>query len=94
MNSGSGHGRRGGQKGAKQGKLETFEGARGEFSRVESMGIAKCGVFQGQETLLARGSFPGSVFQGPETLFPGGSKLKKRKVRGSQREVVLEAKND
>ena len=82
----------GGPKGRKAGKLETFEGARGGFSRVESMEIAKCGVFQGQETLLARGRFPGSVFQGPETLFAGGSKLKKRKVRGSQREVVLEAK--
>ena len=62
--------------------------------KIESMEIAKCGVFQGQETLLARGRCPGSVFQGPETLFAGGSKLKKRKVRGSQGEVVLEAKND
>ena len=84
----------GGPKGRKAGKLETFEGTRGEFLKVESMEIAKCGVFQRQETLLARGRFPGSVFQGPETLFAGGSKLKKRKVRGSQGEVVLEAKNE
>ena len=70
----------GGPKGRKTGKLETFEGARGENSRVESMEIAKCGVFQGQETLLARGRFPGSVFQAPETLFAGGSKVKKQKV--------------
>ena len=84
----------GGPKGRNAGKLETSEGARGEFSRVESMEIANCSVFQGQETLLARGRCPGSVFQGPETLFAGGSKLKKRKVRGSQGEVVLEAKNE
>ena len=44
------------------------------------MEIAKCSVFQGQETLLARGSLPGSIFQAPETLFAGGSKVKKPKV--------------
>ena len=85
---------RGGAKGRKTGKLEAFEGARGEFLKVKSMEIAKCSVFQGQETLLARGRCPRSIFQAPETLFPGGSKLKKRKVRGSQGEVVLEAKID
>ena len=83
----------GGPKGRKICKLETFEGTGGEFVKVESMEIAKCCVFQGQETLLARGRFPGSVFQMPETLFAGGSKLKKRKVRLSQGEVVLEGKN-
>ena len=68
----------GGQKGRKAGKLETFEGTRGGFLKVESMEIAKCGVFHGQETLLARGRFPGSVFHKPETLFARVSKLKKK----------------
>ena len=70
----------GGAKGRKTGKLEAFGGARGEFLKVESMEIAKCNVFQGQETLLARGRCPGSVFQAPETLFARGSKVKKHKV--------------
>ena len=34
----------GGPKGRKTGKLETFEGTGGEFVKVESMEIAKCGV--------------------------------------------------
>ena len=80
MNSGSGHGRKGGGKGRKTSKLEAFGGARGELFKVESMEIAKCSVFQGQETLLARGSLPGSIFQAPETLFARGSKVKKHKV--------------
>ena len=80
MSSKSGHGHRGGGKGRKTGKLETFGGARGELLKVESMEIAKCSVFQGQETLLARGSLPGSIFQAPETLFARGSKVKKHKV--------------
>ena len=84
----------GGPKGRKTGKLETFEGTRGEFLKVESMEIAKCSVFQGKETRLARGSFPGSVFHKPETLFAGGSKLKKKIMRLSQGEVVLEAKGE
>ena len=94
MNSGSGRGRRGGGKGRKTGKLEAFGGARGELLKVESMEIAKCSVFQSQETLLARGRCPRSIFQAPETLFAGGSKLKKRKVRGSAGEVVLRARID
>ena len=71
---------RGGEKRRKTGKLETFEGPRGEFLKAKSMEIAKCSVFQGQETLLARGSLPGSIFQAPETLFARGSKVKKHKV--------------
>ena len=70
----------GGAKGRKTGKLETFGSARGKFLKVESMERAKCSVFQRQETLLARGSLPGSIFQAPETLFAGGSKVKKQKV--------------
>ena len=70
----------GGPKGRKAGKLETFEGTTGDFLKVESMEIAKCSVFQRQETLLARGSLPGSIFQAPETLFARGSKVKKHKV--------------
>ena len=51
-----------GAKGRKTSKLDTFEGTGGGFLKVESMEIANCNVFQIQETLLARGSFPGSVF--------------------------------
>ena len=58
------------------------------------MKVAKCTVFQGQETLLARGRFPGSVFHKPETLFAVVSKLKKKIMRLTQGEVVLEAKSE
>ena len=67
----------GGPKGRKTSKLDTFEGTRGGFLKVESMEIAKCGAFHGQETLLARGRFPGSEFHKPGTLFARVSKLKK-----------------
>ena len=83
----------GGAKGRKTCKLDTFEGTSGEFLKVESIEIAKCGVFHGQETLLARGRFPGSAFHKPETLFARVSKLKKI-MRLSQGEVVLEAKSE
>ena len=49
------------------------------------MEIAKSSVFQGQETLLARGRFPGSVFHKPETLFARVSKLKKNNASKPRR---------
>ena len=94
MNSGSGRRRRGGAKGRKTGKLGTFGGTRGGILKVKSMKIAKCGVFQRQETLLARGRFPGSEFHKPGTLYARVSKLKKKIMRLTQGEVVLEAKSE
>ena len=58
------------------------------------MKIAKCKVFQGQETLLGRGRFAGSEFHKPGTLFAVVSKLKKKIMRLTQGEVVLEAKSE
>ena len=66
----------GGQKGRNTGKLGTFASTAGGFLKVESMEIAKCGVFHGEEALLARCRFPGSVFHKPETLFAGVRKVK------------------
>ena len=52
------------------------------------------GVVQEEGTLLARGRFPGSEFHKPGTLFAVVSKLKKKIMRLTQGEVVLEAKSE
>ena len=58
------------------------------------MKIAKCRVFRGQETLLARGRFPGSEFHKARTLYARVGKMKKKIMRLTQGEVVLEAKSE
>ena len=58
------------------------------------MEIAKSSVFHGQETLLGRGRFTGSVFHKPGTLLARVSKLKKKIMLLTQGEVVLEARSE
>ena len=65
-----------------------------DFWEIRSTKIGKRVVFQGQGALSPEVSLPKWRAHRPQAKKEGGVKVGKRKVRLSQGEVVLEAKND